>query len=59
MYTYVNIPSVCNVLVGQKRASDLLELEIQMVVRLHVGNSYMGTLEEQPLLLTTEPALQP
>ena len=31
------VPQACNALRGQKRASDTLELELQMVVSRHVG----------------------
>ena len=43
------------------RVPDTLELELQTVVSSHVGarNMNSGPLEEQPLLLTTEPSLQP
>ena len=36
------------------RVSDPLELELQTVVSFH-----MGPLEEQPVILTAEPSLQP
>jgi hypothetical protein len=39
---------------GQMRVSDPLELELQTVVSFH-----MGPLEEQPVILTAEPSLQP
>ena len=46
---------------GQKRASDPLKLELQMIVNHHVvvGNQIQDSLAEQPVLLTTEPSLQP
>ena len=34
---YVYVLSACSILRSQKRASDLLELELQMVVSLHMG----------------------
>jgi len=43
------------------RVLDPLELELQIVVSCHVGagNLSPGTVEEQPVFLTTEPSLQP
>ena len=38
-------------------ATDALELELQMVVSCHVGN--LRPLEQQPVLIMTEPYLQP
>jgi hypothetical protein len=40
---------------------DLVEQELQRVVSCHVGaeNWTLGTLEEQSVLLTAEPSLQP
>jgi hypothetical protein len=39
--------------------SDPLELELEVVVALHVGAGYQpGFLKEQGALLTTEPSLQ-
>ena len=42
---------------GQKMASDALELELWMAVSHWELN--LGSLEEQPELLTVEPSLQP
>ena len=52
------VPSVHG---SQKRASDALELGSQTAASHHVGarNQPRGSLEEQPVLLTTEPSLQP
>jgi hypothetical protein len=46
-------PAICR---GQKRASDLLGLELQRVVSCRVGcwESNLHSLPEQPVLLTTE-----
>ena len=46
---------------ASRRASDPLELESQMVVSYHVGaeNQNPHPLEEQPVILTAEPPLQP
>lgn len=50
-----NVPSVPR---HHKRLSEPLDLELQMVVSSHVGlNS--GLLEEQLVLVTAEPFLQP
>lgn len=45
----------------QKKALDPLELELQTFVSHHVdaGGSNPGPLEEQPMLPTSEPSLQP
>lgn len=49
---------------GQKRVSDLLELELQLVVKLSnvvawVLGTELGPLQEQQVLLSVEPSLQP
>jgi hypothetical protein len=46
---------------GQKRASDLLQLELEMTVEIPCGFWELspGSPQEQPVLLTTEPFLQP
>lgn len=43
---------------GQKRESDPLELELQMVVKHQMGarNTNRGSLHEQQVFLTTEPS---
>lgn len=53
-------PLACSAPGGQKRASALLGLELQVVGRGHVsqGNE-LGSLEEQPMLSTAEPSIQP
>jgi hypothetical protein len=43
----------------QMRASDPLELGLQMVVSHHMGAGNLGPLEEQHEVWTTEPPLQP
>jgi hypothetical protein len=45
---------------GQKRVSDLLELELEIVASCHVGagNQTWALQEEQAVLLTGEPPLQ-
>ena len=48
----------CSVLEGHRRASDSLELELQMGVS-HLWELNSGSPEEQSLLLTAEPSLQP
>lgn len=47
------LPHACGTHQGQKRASDLLELEFQTVPR-HVGagNQNLGPLQDQQVLLT-------
>jgi len=40
------------------RISDPLELELQMVVSCHEGDSNLGPPEQQTVLLNTEPFLQ-
>ena len=49
---YARAPRVCSALGGQKVALDLLELELQMVVRCQVGS---GSLGGQSVRLTAEP----
>lgn len=45
---------------GQKRALDLQELELEIVVRYHVGPGLnLDPLGEQSVLLTTEPLFSP
>jgi hypothetical protein len=46
---------------GRERASDPLELELQEVMNILGGfwESNPGPLEKQPVLLNTEPSLQP
>jgi hypothetical protein len=46
---------------GQRRAPDTTKLELQTVVSIHDGcwELNLCPLEEQPMLLTTEPSLQP
>ena len=49
--------SVCG---GQKRVADCRELQLGMVVSYYVSaGNHPGPLEEQPVLLTTEPSLRP
>ena len=57
---YVCIMPVCSVHSGQKRVSDILELELQRVVNRHVGVGN-GTVSLQELLmpLNAEPCVQP
>lgn len=55
MYVYVCILHACNATGGQKRASDHLGLELQMVVNGYVD---LRSLEVQPVLLTVEASLQ-
>lgn len=40
---------------GQKRPSDPLELELRMIASCCVDKRNLGPLEEQPMLLNTEP----
>jgi len=54
----VLLASVLGARGSQKRALDHLELELQVVVNHYVG-SRNCPLEEQPVLLTAEPSLQP
>lgn len=49
------IPGACR---GQKKVPDSLELELQTVVRYRVGSRNMDSLEDQKILLITEPSLQ-
>lgn len=62
MCCFVNVwaPLACSAPGGQKRASALLGLELQMVGRGHVsqGNE-CGSLEKQLMLSTAEPSIQP
>lgn len=44
---------------GRKGAMDPLELELQVLVTMCVHRIKSGLLEEQPLLWTVEPSLQP
>lgn len=44
---------------GQKRMSDLLDLELQMTVSMGCKELDFDPLVEQQALLTTEPSLQP
>jgi hypothetical protein len=45
---------------GQERIVGPLELELQVVVSCHVGaRNWTRLLEEQPVILTAEPSLQP
>jgi hypothetical protein len=47
---------------GQRTAIDLLELDLKMATHLkrhHMVFGKLGPLVEQPMLLTTEPSLQP
>lgn len=55
---HVCVPHACIVYRSQKRPSDLLELGL---CGLSCGcwESNLGTLEEQPLLLTADPSLYP
>jgi hypothetical protein len=48
MCTHGCAPRACNAHGGQKRAPDLLELELQMLVNQHMGtrDQNMGLLEE-------------
>ena len=52
---------VCSALGGQKRLSDLLELELKMAIShlVGTGTQTQALLEEQLMLVTTEPSLQP
>jgi hypothetical protein len=52
---YIYIPGAYR---GQKRASDPLKLELQMVVSHNEGPGNVDALEEQRVLLITEPLLQ-
>jgi hypothetical protein len=54
---HIGVPFVCSALGGQKRALAPLDLESLMVVSYHlgVGNWNPGPLQEQQMLLTTEP----
>lgn len=47
---------VCSAHRSQKRESNQLELELQIVVRFHIGSWELkqGPLQEQPVPLTTE-----
>lgn len=58
---YVCTPYVCGTLESQKRASDLLGLEFQMIVScLPCGclKLNLDPLDEQPVPITIEPPLQ-
>lgn len=52
---YVRAPCACSAQEGQKRASDLLQLELPMVVShcVCVLGTELGPLKEQKVLLTT------
>lgn len=55
---YVCAPHTCIANEGRKRASDPLELELQMVVSHLVDeNKNLDPLQKQPVLTTTEPSL--
>lgn len=57
---HVRSPYICSVHGGQKKAWNLLGLELQMVVRQHVGARSQTWIlsQEQPVLLATESSLQ-
>jgi hypothetical protein len=59
--TCVCASCACSTQECQKRASDLLELELQTVVSHNCGcwESNQDPLEKQPVLLTAEPSPQP
>jgi hypothetical protein len=52
-------PHACSAHGGQKRTTDPLKLNLQMVVSHHVDAGNPGPLWEQPVLLTAELSLQP
>lgn len=58
---YVCIPYVPGTCGGQKKAQDLLDLELQTAVCCHVGtgNQTQVSLDEEPGLLIPEPSFQP
>lgn len=57
--TYVCSPHVCGIHGSQKRVMDPLRLELQTVMRCHVGAENGTWILEQQMLLTTEQSLQP
>lgn len=52
------VPHRCSACRGQKRVLDSLELELEMIVSLHVWESNLGPLEDQLVLLNFEPSFQ-
>ena len=56
---YVCAPSMYSAHVGQERMTDPQELELQMVVSCHEGDSNLGPPEQQTVLLNTEPSPLP
>jgi hypothetical protein len=56
---YVHHAHACSLQRDFKRASDPLELQLQMAVSHQVGDLNLDSLKEQPFLLTTELFLQP
>lgn len=60
VWVYVGAPCVCCGHGSQEWALDLLELELQVVVSYCVGaESNLGPVQEQRVLITAGPALQP
>ena len=66
MYDYlacmnIHIPHVFSAHIGQKMLSETQELELETIVSLPCGSWELnpGPVEEQPVLLTTGPSLQP
>lgn len=57
-YIIVCVSCTCGTCGDQKRAADLLKLELQPVVRHPASAGKCVYLEKQPLLLTIEPSLQ-
>jgi hypothetical protein len=59
MCEYLACMYICVPAAHGKKPLDSLELELQMVVNHHMSAGYQspGVLEEQPMLLTPEPAL--
>jgi hypothetical protein len=60
-YACMYVHSVPGVPGGQKRALDLLAVELWLVVNYHTdaGKLKPGSLQEQQVFLTTEPPLWP
>jgi hypothetical protein len=56
---YVSASCACSAHGGQKRASDPLKLELQIIVSGRCWETNLGPLEEQQVFLTTELFLQP
>lgn len=56
---YICATCVSGARVSQKKASDHLELELQVVEKHHIGAGNQARVLQEQVLLTTEPSIRP